>query len=186
MNTAGGPGAVDIAFFPVGQDNGGAPVRWNVPLAVGESLFEGDILAELFGYSPPAVGSLAVSSAAAQPLLWMRTYTEEPIAGGGRRDLRPGDPAAHRRRHGQRPALTDGSRGFSHDATTRANLILQNTRAAADGSRLASEVRVELLAADGSRAPRADLRAAAGRVPAAQPLRRRLRRRTGPGARACG
>jgi hypothetical protein len=40
--------------------------------------------------------------------------------------------------------------GFSHDAATRANLILQNTRSAADGTRLPTNVSVELLAADGS------------------------------------
>jgi hypothetical protein len=34
-------------------------------------------------YSPPAVGGLAIATSTAAPLLWMRTYTEEPATGGG-------------------------------------------------------------------------------------------------------
>lgn len=149
VSTAGVQDSVDFAFYPKGQDNSGPPVRWNVPLGIGESLFIGDILSELFGYSSPSVGSLSVSSNAAQPLLWMRTYTEEPIVGG---DLVTYGLAIMPRAAAATIVAGNSGHiaGFSHDATTRANLILQNTRAAADGSRLSSEIRVELLAADGS------------------------------------
>jgi hypothetical protein len=149
ISTAGTEGSADFAFYPAGQDNGGTPVSWNVSLNVGESRFVGNILVELFGYSPPAVGSLSVSSAQSPPLLWMRTYTEEPIVGG---DLVTyGQAILPRSAVATIAAGASGTvAGFTTDSSTRANLILQNTRASADGSRLASEVRVELLAADGT------------------------------------
>ncbi|MCU0305046.1 MAG: S8 family serine peptidase [Thermoanaerobaculales bacterium] len=149
ISTSGITGSADVAYYPAGQDNSGRPVSWNVQLDVGESLFVGNILAELFGYSPPAVGSLAVSSAQSPPLLWMRTYTEEPTVGG---DLVTyGQAVLPRATVATIAAGSAGTvSGFSTDASTRANLILQNTRVAADGTRLASEVRVELLEAAGT------------------------------------
>jgi len=149
VNTSGLATSMDVAFYPANEDNGGPPIRWNVPLAIGESLFMEDILSELFGFAPPAVGSLFISSAATQPLLWMRTYTEEPDTGGelvtyGQAIL-PRTTAAT-----VTPGADGRVAGFSHDATTRSNLILQNTRADAGGVRLSSNIRIELLAADGS------------------------------------
>ena len=149
MSTAGVPYEAEVAFYPAGQDNSGTPDSRTVPLEVGESVFEGNILAELFGYAPPAVGSLAVAAPAAAPLLWMRTYTEEPAPGGGTvtygQAILPRNAAE---------MVTPGSEGrvagFSHDATTRANLILQNTRTVADGSPLFTSVLIELLGADGA------------------------------------
>ena len=149
ISTAGDPGSADVAFFPVDQDNGGIPDQRTVPLDVGESVFVGNILGELFGYSPPAVGSLAVSFTEAQPMLWMRTYTEENVAGVGTvtygQAILPQIATAT-----VGPGADGRVAGFANDSTTRANLILQNTRADAGGTRLSSNVRVELLAADGA------------------------------------
>jgi len=148
VSTAVANAAAEVSFFPANQDNGGAPDQRSVPMAVGESAVEGNILGQLFGYSPPAVGSLAVASPAGAPLLWMRTYTEEPTPWGGTvtygQAILPRTAAT---------TVAAGARGriagFSHDGASRANLILQNTRTAADGARLATEVLVDLLGADG-------------------------------------
>ena len=150
MNPAGGAITSEVLFYPVGEDNSGALDVRSVALAAGESVFEGNILAELFGYAPPAVGSLQVAAdAGVAPVLWMRTYTEEPAAGGG--TVTYGQAILPRTAAETVPAGGEGRvSGFSHDATTRANLILQNTRTAGDGTRLPSDVSVELLAADGS------------------------------------
>ena len=150
MNPSGGAITPDVSFFPAGQDNGGPLDIEAVPLAAGESVFEGNILGELFGYAPPEVGSLEVAAdAGVAPLLWMRTYTEEPAAGGG--TVTYGQAILPLAGAGTVASGGEGRvTGFSHDAATRANLILQNTRTASDGTRLASTVRVELLAADGS------------------------------------
>jgi hypothetical protein len=79
----------------------------------------------------------------------MRTYTEEPAPGGG--TVTYGETILPR---ADGVVVRGGGEGrvggFSHDAATRANLILQNTRTAGDGTRLSSEVSVELLAADGT------------------------------------
>jgi hypothetical protein len=149
MSTAGASAAADVSFFPAGQDNRGTPDQRNLPMEVGESVVVSNVLAELFGYSPPAVGSLEMAMSGAAPLVWMRTYSEEPDGGGG--TVTFGQAILPRRPSDLVPA--GGSAvvsGFSHDASTRANLILQNARAAADGTHLASDVLVELLAADGS------------------------------------
>lgn len=149
ISTAGDVDEVAFEFFPAGQDNGGDPVAMTVPFEIGESRFVGNILTELFGYQPPTVGSLVVSSGLSQPLLWMRTYTEEPDPGDG--TLTYGQAILPRTASTTVTPGTDGRiAGFSHDATTRANLIFQNTRATEDGTRLATDVRVELLGADGS------------------------------------
>ncbi|HOC42191.1 MAG TPA: hypothetical protein PKJ99_04150 [Thermoanaerobaculales bacterium] len=149
VSSADAPAEAEAAYFPAGGDNGGAPDSRIVPLAVGESVFVGNILSDLFGYAPPAVGSLAVSLPSAPPLLWMRTYTEEPAGGGG--TVTYGQTILPRDAGGVVRAGGDGRvGGFSHDAATRANLILQNTRTAGDGSLLPCEVSVELLAADGT------------------------------------
>jgi subtilisin family serine protease/PKD repeat protein len=150
MNPSGGAITAEISYYPTGQDNGGPLDVEVVPLAAGESAFEGNILVELFGYAPPEVGSLEFASdAAVAPMLWMRTYTEEPAAGGGTvtygQAILPLTAAAT-----VAPGGEGRIAGFSHDAATRVNLILQNTRVAGDGTRLASEVSVELLAADGT------------------------------------
>jgi hypothetical protein len=149
MSSAQAAAEAELAYFPAGGDNGGTPDSRVIPLAVGESVFAGNVLGDLFGYAPPAVGSLAVSLPAAPPLLWMRTYTEEPAPGGG--TLTYGQTILPRGDDGVVRGGGEGRvGGFSHDAATRANLILQNTRTAGDGTRLASEVSVELLAADGT------------------------------------
>jgi bacillopeptidase F len=149
MSTAATTASAEVSFFPADQDNRGTPDQRSIPMAIGESVVASNILAELFAYSPPVVGSLQTTMSGAAPLLWMRTYTEEPDGGGG--SVTYGQAILPRRPSDLAPA--GGSAvifGFSHDASTRANLILQNTRAAADGTRLPSEVLVELLAADGS------------------------------------
>jgi len=149
MSSAEAAAEVELAYFPAGGDNGGTQDSRVIPLAVGESVFAGNVLGDLFGYAPPAVGSLEVSLPAAPPLLWMRTYTEEPAPGGG--TVTYGQTILPR---GDAGVVRGGGEGrvggFSHDAATRANLILQNTRLAGDGTRLPTEVSVELLAADGA------------------------------------
>jgi len=150
MNPSGGAITTEVSFYPSGRDNGGPLDVEPVPLAAGESAFEGNILVELFGYAPPEVGSLEVAAdAGVAPLLWMRTYTEEPAPGGGTVTY---GQAILPRAAGETVEANGEGRvwGFSHDAATRANLILQNTRSAADGTRLPTNVSVELLAADGS------------------------------------
>jgi PKD repeat protein len=149
MNPSSGAITTEVSFYPSDQDNGGPLDVEAVPLAAGESAFEGNILVELFGYAPPEVGSLEVAAdAGVAPLLWMRTYTEEPAPGGGTvtygQTILPLTAAAT-----VAPGGEGRIAGFSHDAATRSNLILQNTRTAGDGTRLPSEVSVELLAADG-------------------------------------
>jgi len=149
MSSAAAAAEVELAYFPAGGDNSGTPDSRVIPLAVGESVFAGNVLGDLFGYAPPAVGSLAVSLPAAPPLLWMRTYTEEPAPGGG--TVTYGQTILPRADGGVVRGGGEGRvGGFSHDAATRSNLILQNTRTAGDGTRLSSEVSVELLAADGT------------------------------------
>ena len=150
MNPSGGAITTEVFFYPSGQDNGGPLDVEAVPLAAGESAFEGNILVELFGYAPPAVGSLEVAAdAGVAPLLWMRTYTEEPAPGGGTvtygQTILPSTGAGT-----VAPGIQGRIAGFSHDEGTRANLILQNTHTAGDGSRLPSDVSVEVLAADGT------------------------------------
>ncbi len=150
MNPSGGAISTEVSFYPSGQDNGGPLDVEAVPLAAGESAFEGNILVELFGHAAPEVGSLEVAAdAGVAPLLWMRTYTEEPAVGGGTvtygQAILPLTATAT-----VAPGSEGRIAGFSHDAATRANLILQNTRTAGDGTRLSSEVNVELLAADGT------------------------------------
>ncbi len=150
MNPSGGAITTEVSFYPSGQDNGGPLDVEPVPLAAGESAFEGNILVELFGYAPPAVGSLEVAAdAGVAPLLWMRTYTEEPAPGGGTvtygQTILPSTGAGT-----VAPGTQGRIAGFSHDEGTRANLILQNTHTAGDGSRLPSDVSVEVLAADGT------------------------------------
>jgi hypothetical protein len=149
MSAAALAGSVDISFFPAGQDNSGSPDQRAVPLGVGESVFEGNILGALFGYLPPAVGSLTVAVPAEAPLVWMRTSPEKPAPEGG--TMTYGQAILPRSADSTVGAGADGRiAGFSHDEATRANLILQNTRTTSDGFLLFSTVRVELLAPDGS------------------------------------
>ena len=117
-------------------------------LGAGESAVREDVLRSLFGFNPPVVGSLlATSPTSAGGLAWMRTYTEEPVAGG---EFETYGQAIGPRDQGA--VITTGSEGrvagFSHDAGSRANLILQNTRIV-DGAYATSMVRVEVMAADG-------------------------------------
>jgi hypothetical protein len=79
----------------------------------------------------------------------MRTYTEEPAPGGG--TVTYGQTILPRAAAATVAPGTEGRiAGFSHGDGTRANLILQNTRVAGDGSRLPANVSVELLASDGT------------------------------------
>jgi bacillopeptidase F len=128
--------------------SGGASGTAGVALAAGESVVEEDILHSIFGLNQSAVGSLmTISPAAADGLTWMRTYTEEPVTGG---DFQTYGQAIGPRDHGSMitTAVSGRVAGFSHDAGSRSNLILQNTRAV-DGEFQATTVRVEVLAADG-------------------------------------
>jgi bacillopeptidase F len=146
FNLSSSADATDVEYYPSDSDNGGAIDSRTIDLAAGEGSFQGDILRELFGLRPPAVGSLGV--AAAEGLLWMRTYTEEPGEDGfitygqaippfGSGDTISGD--------------TEGRiLGITVDDRTRANLILQNSAAGADGALLPVTVRVDALDRSGA------------------------------------
>ena len=150
MNSSDEPITIDVSYYPSGRDNGGVVDEEDVPLVAGESAFEGNVLGELFGYPPPAVGSLELEAdGGVAPLLWMRTYTEEPVDGGG--TVTYGQAILPLTASATVAAGGDGRIvGFNHDAASRANLILQNTRMASDGARLQATVSVEVLAADGA------------------------------------
>ena len=73
----------------------------------------------------------------------MRTYTVEPVTGGETRTY--GQAIGPRRQDSMVTTAIEGRiYGFSHDADSRSNLILQNTRSA-DGEYLATTVRVQVL-----------------------------------------
>jgi bacillopeptidase F len=149
MHVGGSNDATNFGFFPPGANPAGSVDTASVALSPGESAVEEDILGGLFSYQPPAVGSLlTVSPLASGGLVWMRTYTEEPVAGGVVRTY--GQAIGPRRQEAMVTTTIEGRiPGFSHNPVTRSNLILQNTRYA-DGEYQASTVRVEVLAADGT------------------------------------
>ena len=133
-------------FFSSGA---GSADTAGVTLGAGESTIEEDLLRSIFGLNQSAVGSLlATSPALAGGLTWMRTYTEDPVSGG---DFETYGQAIGPRDQGSMITTATGGRvaGFSHDAGSRSNLILQNTRFA-NGGYVSSTVRVEVLAADGT------------------------------------
>jgi hypothetical protein len=148
MHVGGDVDATRFGYFSSGANPTGTVDTESVVLGPGESRIEEDILGGLFGYPPPAVGSLAVDAPSdSARAVWMRTYTEEPVAGGGTRTygqaITPLDRSA---------VVTGGAEGrisgFNHDAAARSNLILQNTRMA-DGEHLAAVVRVQVLSSEG-------------------------------------
>ncbi len=161
MHVGGSTDATNFGFFPPGANPAGSVDTAAVALGPGESAVEEDILGGLFSYQPPAVGSLlAVSPLASGGLVWMRTYTEEPVAGGVTRTY--GQAIGPRRQEAMVTASSEGRIcGFSHNQTTRSNLILQNTRSA-DGEYLASTVRVDVLGPDGRLLHRQDYALAPG------------------------
>jgi bacillopeptidase F len=141
MNLSDAPDTATFTYLPSAADNSGVLVTRSVALTDGEAAFEGNVLRELFGMFPPAVGTLALD--AAQSVAWMRTYTEEVVD----LDLRTFGQAI--------PALSDRDTvtaggegrvfGFTSDDRTRSNMILQNTFADANGTLLPATVDVEVL-----------------------------------------
>jgi hypothetical protein len=149
MNPDSGPATVELAFHGTSQSGSSVPDMRPVALAARESRFEGDVLATLFGYAPPAVGSLESRAATGSPpLVWMRTYTEEVNGVGA--TVTYGQAVLPRATQTMvAPAQEGRIVGFSHGPTARANLILQNTRADSSGELLASDVRIDVLDAAG-------------------------------------
>ncbi len=141
MNLSGAADTATLAYLPSAADNGGALATRTVPLTDGQAVFEGNVLRELFGMFPPAVGTLALD--AARSVAWMRTYTEEVA------DLElwtygqaiPALAAAEMIAPGGEGRVF----GFSSDDRTRSNLILQNTLADGSGALLPATVHVEVI-----------------------------------------
>ncbi len=148
MHVGGGADSTTFGFFGPGANPAGSVDTEAVVLGPDESAVEEDILGGLFAYQPPAVGSLrTISPLASGGLVWMRTYTEEPVAGGTTRTY--GQAIGPRRQEAMVTSAVEGRiYGFSHNADTRSNLILQNTRSA-DGEYLASTVRIQVLDSNG-------------------------------------
>ncbi|MEX1309942.1 MAG: S8 family serine peptidase [Candidatus Sulfomarinibacteraceae bacterium] len=148
MHVGGADDTTSFGFFGPGANPAGTVDTEGVFLLADESKIEEDILGTLFGYQAPKVGSLlTIAPANSGGLVWMRTYTEEAVAGGGTRTY--GQAIEPRRQDVVITGAGEGRiSGFSHDQTTRANLILQNTRSA-DGDYRTSTVRVRILGPDG-------------------------------------
>jgi bacillopeptidase F len=150
FNLSDGADSAVVTYYPSDTDNGGVLADETIDFAAGDGSFQGNILRELFGLRPPAVGSLSVT--AAEGLLWMRTYTEEPSSEGFTTYGQAVPPFA------VGATITDSREGvvagFSADDRTRANLILQNTAAGADGALLPVTVRVDVLDRSGAMAHR--------------------------------
>ena len=141
MNLSSAPDTASLTYLPSASDNGGALDTRTVALTDGAAVFEGNVLRELFGVFPPAVGTLGLDGA--QGVAWMRTYTEETA------DL-------ELLTYGQAiPALSAADMvpfggegrvfGFTSDDRTRSNLILQNTLADDAGGLLAVTVRIDVI-----------------------------------------
>ena len=147
MHVGGTGGTTEFSLLESGAAPGGAGSTRPVTLEPDRGLVLEDILGTLFDRQPPVVGSLvATYPAASSGLAWMRTYTEEPAAGGTRTY---GQAIAVRAPHQMIPAGGEGRIvGFSHDQGTRSNLILQNTRQLL-ADNLPANVLVEVLDADG-------------------------------------
>ena len=148
MHVGGVADATNFGFFGPGANPSGSIDTQSVALGADESTVEEDILGGLFGYQPPAVGSLlTISPLGSGGLAWMRTYTVEPVAGGDTQTF--GQAIGPRSEDAMITAATEGRVcGFNHDQNTRSNLILQNTRSAG-GEYLASNVRIRLLGPTG-------------------------------------
>jgi len=148
MHVGGSADSTNFGFFGPGANLAGSVDTETVALDADESTVEEDILGTLFGYQSPAVGSLqTVSPLGSASLVWMRTYTVEPVAGGDTQTY--GQAIGPRNEEAMITAATEGRIcGFSHDQNTRSNLILQNTRSAG-GEYLASNVRIQLLGPTG-------------------------------------
>jgi bacillopeptidase F len=142
FNLSDGADSAVVTYYPSDTDNGGVLADETIDLAAGDGSFQGNILRELFG--------LRVS--AAEGLLWMRTYTEEPGGDGFATYGQAVPPFA------VGATITDSREGvvagFSADDRTRANLILQNSTADADGTLQPVTVRVDVLDRSGAMAHR--------------------------------
>ncbi len=136
--------AADLAFYPSGQDNGAGGQRRQLALAAGEASLTSNVLSSLFGARPPAVGSLTGEGGS---LLWMRTYTEESNQDGAFTygqaipAFAPEDAVA--------PGEEGRAFGFTADARTRSNLILQNVLTDGGGALLGVGIRVDLIDGQG-------------------------------------
>lgn len=142
--------AARLAFYARGAVTAAPPRGIDVSAGAGATQTFADVTLGLLSRQPPALGCLRLRAAApGAPFAWLRTSTSE---GAG----------ASRATYGQAiPALTEWDAvvpafegrlaGWSHNRAHRANLILQNTHSTAEGMLLASEPRIEVLDAAGSR-----------------------------------
>ena len=115
--------------------------RRSIDLDSGAGTFLGNILGNLFALAPPAAGSLEV--AAAQSLLWMRTYSEE-LGDGGLMTYGLAVPP-----FSEQDLVAAGTEGrifgFTSNDRTRSNLILQNTLVDSAGDLLPVSVRIDVI-----------------------------------------
>jgi hypothetical protein len=136
----------EFTFYPSKADNSGNLDGMSLGLESGEGVFQGNILSDLFSIQPPAAGSLDV--AAAQSLLWMRTYSEEPGDGGLTTYGLAIPPFA------DQDMIAAGSEGrisgFTSNDRTRSNLILQNTLTDGTGVLIPAGVRVDVIDSQGT------------------------------------
>lgn len=147
FNLSGMANSVGFTFYPSKADNSGNLDHGSLDLQSGEGVFEANILSDVLTLSPPKAGSLEV--AAAQCLLWMRTYSEEPGEGGGLATFGLAIPP-----FGDQDLVVVGSEGrisgFSSNERTRSNLILQNTLMDGAGLPLPVTVLVDVIDSLGS------------------------------------
>lgn len=144
MHVGGSADSTEFGFLPPGANLSGSIDTASVALGADESTVEEDILGNLFGYQPPEAGSLRTTSPLTSGgLVWMRTYTVEAVTGGESQTY--GQAIGPRSQDSMVTAAIEGRiYGFSHDADSRSNLILQNTRSV-DGEYLATTVRIQVM-----------------------------------------
>jgi len=146
FNLSGLADSLSFTFFPSQSDNSGELDTTSLALQSDEGRFQGNILSDAFALPPPVAGSLEV--AAAQSLLWMRTYSEEPSDNGVLTYGLAIPPFA------QEDMIDAGSEGriagFSSDDRNRSNLILQNTLRDGTGGLIPATVQVSVIDAQGT------------------------------------
>jgi len=146
FNLSGSADSPSFTFFPSQSDNSGDLDTTSLTLQSEEGRFQGNILSDAFALPPPVAGSLEV--AAAQSVLWMRTYSEEPSDNGVLTYGLAIPPFA------EEDMIDAGSEGriagFNSDDRNRSNLILQNTLRDGAGGLIPATVRVSVIDAQGT------------------------------------
>jgi predicted GH43/DUF377 family glycosyl hydrolase len=141
LNNAGGqPVQYEFLWFPRGEDNTDYTASETFTLGAGMSVRYENILSEVFGFEPNALGALAIMSTSPDLLCMTRTYNLELEKSGGTFGqavpaVKPGDFITH----GERRRILFGSQGPDY----RTNIGCIN------GTDMLAAVEVELFNADG-------------------------------------